>query len=151
MRDPHVVEVINYDRVATTYELKEAFEFRKDLKHHWLQKLCIKVLKKLGAYCLKENISYVRHVIDVDNMAKRVWVSRRAVIEHLARDPGTLLIGSADYAELMGSPEMRSMMAFSGSFAVDGRNGPTLCGMKVVVVPWMSGMLPVPDSLIRNL
>jgi hypothetical protein len=135
------VDYIETERRVTSYVNKELFEFRKDKKHHWLQKLCFWVLSKIGSHSIGEKVSYTQHRIDTPNFMEKLYRQKHGLLDLYNAEGERLLIGNDEYMELTGNPEIRHMMHFTGEYR--GRHG-ELLGMKITVIPWMSGILVVP-------
>lgn len=56
----------------------------------------------------------------------------------------TLLIGSVDFAEMMGGPQMRQAVHFEAEYNTQDRFGTKVAGLTVRVIPWMRGILVMP-------
>lgn len=127
---------------------KEAFEIRPEKGYLWLQCAAFWLLRKIGTFRTGMDVKFTQHRIDERDFIARIYKSKRAVVDQMAHDPGTLLIGADDWRELMGGERIQSMYKFSSSIDWHDRNGPRVIGMRVVIVPWMTGILPIPDSLV---
>lgn len=140
--DREIIDVIELRPVPKVVELKEAFEFRKDRPAHWLQRLCLWTLRKLGCFACTETVTIERHNIGRHgkNFMDRLWERREAVWGFFEDAPTRLLIGAQDYSELM-KEACTSGFSFDGRYYM-GRGGkPEVYGMKVEVIPHMRGML----------
>lgn len=134
-----VIDVLELTPVREVVELKEAFELREDRPAIWLQKLCLWVLRKLGCFACKETVRIERHNIGLhgDTFMKRLWARREALYGDFNRKPTRLLLGAKDYQELMGEVCTQGF-SFDARYFM-GRN--EVMGLKVEVIPHMSGML----------
>jgi hypothetical protein len=141
------IEVIRQERITTVVEIKEAFEFRKDRPAHWLQKLCIWTLRKLGAFHHSEVVTFERHVIGKKGrrFMERLFEQRCNLRDAFNREPTRLLIGADDYAELM-QEATREYFHFDAEYMRGGERYPKVCGLRVEVIPWMRGVLVMPNN-----
>lgn len=120
---------------------EDIFCLRKDRKYLWLQKLAIGILRRLGCQWTEQTVTYERVEINPDKFMDRLYTQRKEVFKFWNRECGTLLIGSEDYRELMGSPDIRQMLTFRAELR---RFPEQIYGLEVKVVPWMRGVLVMP-------
>ena len=73
---------------------------------------------------------------------ERLWKQKRSLVESFRREPTTLWIGAEDYADLMDSPMIRESFSLCASFNYGRRE---VYGLTVKVIPWMRGMIVMPD------
>ena len=123
-----------------------AFAVREDRPHLWLQKACCWVLGKLEAYRQDTQTKIEYRTIDADSFMVRIAKQHSAVFELLNRRPKELLIGAQDYAELMHEADTNFPFSFRASYAVGERGVAQIMGLKVRVIPWMRGVLVVPNE-----
>ncbi|MFH1625364.1 MAG: hypothetical protein ABID54_09455 [Pseudomonadota bacterium] len=135
-----VVEFIETEEIRTPCEYHDSFQVRHDRPYVCLQRICCWVLKKVGAFNMGENITVRRHIIDTDSFIERIFRQNEGLHRRLGQGGEVLLIGSRDYAEIMGSDEFKSMV----SFPVQYVNRNQIMGLTVHIIPWMSGMLVMP-------
>ena len=140
-----IVEFVSMREVRTTYEKKDVYQLRKDRPARWLQKVCLWVLRKLGAYHIVDDVKIERYVIDADNFMSRLY-KQQGVLLRLDMDPTHLLIGAEDYAELMREVAATEMLTFRAEYY----HGHSIMGMTVHVIPWMRGCLVLPDKALRD-
>jgi hypothetical protein len=123
-----------------------SYVFRKDKKHHWLQRLCFRVLDKLEAYKKVEHITFSTHRIDTDYFVDRVMRQQRDIFNYYHPDrPVELIIGAEDYNKLAGTPEFNQLVEFEVPLHFNGRGRHRLMGLRVTIVPWMQGILVIPE------
>ena len=148
MKDRPFVDVIELRRVPKIVPLSDAFEFRKDRPAHWLQRICLWTLRKLGCYSSKEVVEVTRHEIGRrgQTFINRLLKAKALIWGEFEREPQTLLIGAEQYAELMNEVASNAMFSFIAEYYVG--NGtcrpPTVVGLTVKVIPWMRGILLLP-------
>lgn len=150
MDDRPFVDVVELRRIPRIVPLLDSFEFRKDRPAHWLQRICLWTLRNLGCYSSKEVEEVTRHVIGRrgETFMNRLLKAKAAIWGHLEREPQTLLLGSEQYAELMHEVPSNVTFSFGAEYYMgNGANRrPTVVGLTVKVIPWMRGMLLLPDS-----
>ena len=138
-----VVEFVHLHEIRSPYELKDTFEFRKDVSWHWLQKLCIFVLRKLGAFSIAESVTMERHTIDGDTFIHRLF-KQQDILMQFNRKPTTLLIGAEDYAIMMNEVAATQAFQFGAEYGHSGK----IMGLKVKVIPWMRGYVVMPEGVL---
>ncbi len=143
MDKDYYIDVIELRRISQVKELKDAFELRTDRPAVWLQRLCFWVLRKLGCYAHLDTVRVERHDIGKhgDSFMSRLLARRNAVMGSFEREPTKLLIGSAEYAELMEEAISNSPFNFDARYMKGDIRNPTVYGLKVEVIPYMRGML----------
>lgn len=138
MNTRQTIEFITLNTIAEHYDVTVAFQLRTDRSLPWLQKICIFVLRKLGAFYRGQTLTVERHPIDAKSFMERI-VRQRAELEVLFyRQPTQLLIGAEDYAELMDELVAATRLF---SFKADYNVANQVFGLTVKVVPWMRGVL----------
>lgn len=141
------IECIGFQQIPVFTEMKDAFEFREDRPAHWLQRLCLWTLRKLGCHASLETVKIERHVIGRKGERFTDAILRQADnLLDFNRQPARLLIGAEDYAKLMGEPTFETGFNFHTEYNIGNGRGrrPTVCGLTVEVIPWMRGMLVMP-------
>lgn len=147
------IEVVEHQRFDLPFSYRAAYEYCPQRGWKWLQRVCLWTLKKIGAHSMGMMPHFERKVIDRDKFVAKLYAQQRAVFDLMVNRPGTLLIGAEDFHEAMDQPEMKNIFQFSASVQmgrVDDRGQPhySIMGMRVIVVPWMRGMVPIPDDLL---
>lgn len=137
------IAVFNERKTLVSTPSPDSFTLRKDRKHLWLQKAALWVLAKLDARKIDEAMAYTRHVIDSDDFMKKLFESKRAIFDACHEHPETLLIGPEEYREIMGGPLARQLIQFDAQYYAGRGGAPLVMSMRVVIVPWMSGILPI--------
>ena len=124
------------------------YQFRKDRKHHWLQNLCLRILKKLDARYIEQmtDIKCDTVRINTGDFLKNLLEQRREIEREFNRRPTRVLIGSEDFDEVMNTKTMRNMLQFPTTykFNVDdgyGRVVGQVMDLNVEVIPWMRGVI----------
>lgn len=141
MRDSRLVEFVETRETSVPFVLKDRYEFKPKGRLQSLQRWAWKFLhwRKAMEQAWDERITYTRHVIDTQSVVERLIQQRSALFDYGA-EPKELLIGSQDFAELMGAPEIRQALDFQAEYM----SGRRVMGLRVCVIPWMRGMLVMP-------
>lgn len=86
--------------------------------------------------------NFVEHEFSADSVMDQLFRQRAELFRCLQREGQRLIIGSADYAELMNAHEARDMhFEFEARVANGDRQ---VIGLTVEVVPWVKGMVVMP-------
>jgi hypothetical protein len=128
----------------------DAYKLKPHGRFAWLQRLLWRGLRRFKALeqAHEPKTTYMRHVIDDAEFMRRIFKQRDALFK-VSREPTRLLIGSRDYAELMGCPEIHQMFDFRTEYHIESSGrGPRIVGLKVTVVPWMEGLLVLPEGVL---
>ena len=130
---------------------EQRYNFRSDRKHQWLQKACFWILEKLRCQSIMHEIEYERHTVDtedfIDQLIEQCGILDNCYGEH----PKKVLVGSKVYQEITGNLHICEKLHFergirmkklmpNGRFPVE-----YFMGLEVIVVPWMEGVLVMPD------
>lgn len=141
-----IVEFVAHREITNRIVREGVFEFRKDRPAHWLQKLCFFVLRKLGAFRIDDVISVERHIIDSDEFMGRLFEQNVNIQKFFNMRPERVLIGSEDYSKLMEQEIARHQFGFSARYAISHN----IFGLKVEVIPWMRGILVMPEEKMQQ-
>ena len=123
--------------------VEDQFEFRPDKKHPRIQRLLFKLLKRWGCFATYQPVEVERHAIDTIDFMRNLVAQDRNLVEHYHHRGEVLLIGPHEYSELTGNPELREVFEFPSQYHRDG----CVYGMHIKVIPWMSGMLVMPEKI----
>lgn len=125
----------------TTWELQgDAFGLTPERGWVWLQKLCIWVLRKLGCFYNKPEVEIKRHIIAPDDFMERFFKQSNA-LEDLRMRPAAILVGAEDYRDLMQSSLANEAFSFPARYGHGGQ----ICGLEVIVLPTIRGMVVLPE------
>ncbi len=138
------VSFIGLDSKEVLRLVPDAYRVREERPAVWLQRLCCWVLHKLGAVHDFPEMQYTRIDVDKGAFMDRIFKQKISLDYVYHYKPERLLIGAEDYQELMGGPEIRSMLTFDAGINVRDRNYTHVMGLRVTVVPWMRGLLVMP-------
>lgn len=127
--------------------MKDTFEFRKDLKFHWVQKLAFKVLRKIGCYSTLHEPIISRHVIRPDDIMQNLFEQNAELMDLYDSSGGYLLIGPEEYQRLTSNPDIQRVLTFNTEYHKGGFEHHRIHGMQIKVIPWMKGMLVIPNNI----
>ncbi len=139
------IREVDFVTLRTTTKLRavpDAYMLRKDRPAQWLQRVCLFILRKLGATAQTETTEVRRVRLDGEKFIARLFQQKEELFHQFGYEPCKLLIGSADYEDLMGTPEIHHIMRFPAAYGI----GNTIADLDVIVVPWMRGMVVIPDK-----
>lgn len=122
-------------------EYKDRYEYRPGAKCPWLQKICFKILARLGAYAVGETIGYETYAIDVQNVVETLYMQCDAVRGYHGEQLGCIVMGREDYIRMM---RCEAPYLY---FVIDATSV-KFCDIKIHVIPWMSGVIVLPRGVL---
>lgn len=151
---PHdTVEFVEILPIHQPLTLTNAFSFRPDRGYLWLQRICFRILRAIGAFHQTESVTYQRTIVS-RRATMDALIRMKDVLAQLGNGGETLLIGPDEFKQLTNStaPQIRPF-AFDLEYlrhTATGSDGtprrPTVLGMRICIVPWMKGMIIVPKD-----
>lgn len=119
----------------------DRYEFKPTGRLQGLQRLAWRFLEWRGAVpqARDEKVTFTRHAVDTGDILTRLQKARIGIFDY-GQEPGEVLIGSEEFAELMGSP----MIHHAATFHTEYHRGPQVFGLPVRVIPWMTGVVVMP-------
>lgn len=135
--DDRYIEIL--EPVRALVMLEDRFAFNKKRRFHWLQRLLLWGLAKLGCHAWDETLSVSR--FRPKAVLEALRRQRIAALKWGVDRPLEMVIGTEDFEELMGLPEFR--YAFEFHVPRDHRDRKFM-GMHVRVVPWIKGVVVYP-------
>lgn len=137
----NIVQFVETRESVRSFIVPDHFKFKPRGRMQFLQRWAWRFLQwRLALEQAYEDRSFfTRHTIDVDDVMQRLMKQRESAFAH-GFDPKELLIGSEDFAEMMGSPRIHQAMEFHTEYSRDRR----VMGLRVRVIPWMRGTLVMP-------
>jgi len=143
--EPQIVEFVSTNYEQRYSPVTNAFEFRKDKKYHWLQKLCCKIMKKIGAHYMMPYTTIKRTTIDTQDLLNQINLQHKEVFKSFNMRPTRLVIGVEDFQDLMGVTDVERYMTFDTQYSgSDSQGNRKIFGLNVAIVPWMKGMVVLP-------
>jgi len=137
------VSTVKYIEMATTHEVvefKDHFTFRKDRKHYRLQRFALWILRKLGCYSnvAQPKVSY--HEFNPKNILEGILGQKGGILKSYDYRGEYVLMGPKQFDELGGFLEVNKLF----SFKVEVYSNERVFDMKIIIIPWMDGVLVVP-------
>lgn len=138
-----VISVVEHQRLTEIKEIKSQFELRPERGYVWIQRLCVWLLAKIGAFANVPSVTVARHDVgkEGDTFMMRVMRSKHAVLGSFDRDPTEILIGPEEYSTLMGELIHYGQFEFESRYFRHVEGETRVYGLKVRVIPWMRGIL----------
>ena len=123
--------------------LSNQFELRKDRPFLCVQKSCFWILKKLQAFAKEEKIVGVETIcFDVKDFMDNLFQQQESLLSCYGLEPKNVLMGTKEFAELARIKESRYYFSSILSTQI---NAQTIFNLKITVIPWMSGILVMPE------
>ena len=105
-RDPNIIEFFCLEQEELLVEDHTGFQFRKDKKHHWLQRLAIWVLTELGCHYTEREIRHIKISILAPTLLKFIQQQMDIITYDFHKKPHVVYIGSEEFAQLTRQPEI---------------------------------------------
>lgn len=138
-----VISVVEHLRLTEIREIKSQFELRPERGYVWIQRLCIWLLTKIGAYATGPMTTIARHDVgkEGDTFMMNLMRCQHAILGSFDRDPKEVLIGPEEYATLMHETVHYAPFEFQSRFFRNEDGQTKVHGMRVRMIPWMRGIL----------
>ena len=146
-----IVMPLELEQQRTWRELPNEYEFRPDRRFRWLQRGLFWILGKLGAYSRQAVIKTTTVHINMNDITEAAFKHAEYIHKSTGRAPRYLLVGRPEYDRFMREASDQWMrfavpMDFNAPVVMNGRRAPLFFqGMEVLFVPWMEGMVCLPD------
>lgn len=154
MKSSHILTYkVSSQKHTEVRQVTNAFTFREDLKHHWLQRACLWILMRIGAHQKVKDItcSYKRAQIESDRLVDYLIKQVHGI--HAMMDTRRhlcVLMGPDEFHEVCGEVyEYGDPLRFGLDAAVYRNGRREIMGMKISIVPWMKGVLVVPAEVLN--
>ncbi len=140
-----IVRIMEPKKLFMPIEHKEKFALRTDKRFVWLQRILFLGLKKLGAYDQGTYETMTVHTIDQKDLANKLAVMWNAICQFEDRPPVAVYMGEKEFTELTNN---RLSVGMGFSFNLAAHDQGSFRGMRIIVVPWMEGYLPISDNYL---
>lgn len=147
----YFIEGVTRERMIEHLKLANTFSYNEKKGWAWLQRLCFRFLSWRGCQHERAVTSFTRRRIDPDMVVEALFKQKRTVTEMLGRGGEIVIIGSEDYAQMMRESELGSPLCFSANYDHAAGGHRTAMGLRVVVVPWISGMVVLPREIAKEI
>lgn len=146
MNEPYNIYFSPTKPVTLITELDSAYQFRKDKKHHWLQKICIFILNKLGAKKMISDNIITRYEVKPQKFLDQLLDQKYYIIKQLNMTPKELLIGSEEFAKIMREEDQFRYFTMKLDYRYGTHESIFVSDLKVTVIPYMKGMILIPKG-----
>lgn len=142
------VQYVTTHRSATLHDIADKYEFRSDKGYRVLQRFLFFILRLIGAYAQEKDVSISHFAIDTESFMDRLMQQHGDLLYEHNFYPELILMGATDYQRMMGDKEMQYLVRFNTQYSVkcSRYSGVEIYGMRVVVVPWMEGIVVMPKT-----
>jgi hypothetical protein len=131
------------------FKSPDTFRFNERSKHHWLQKLCLRILARLNCHVMEETYKVVRLSLappDREAIANAILQQRELLDYDYNLRAAYVLMGSKEFKDIARQKhDSLNMFAFD----VTLRNQFRYFDCEVRVIPWMSGILVMPKEALQ--
>jgi len=124
--------------------IPDTYSFNRARGWVWLQRLALWVLNKLKCYAINSVITCTRHTVELPKLIEAIHRQNSELLSMYDLRGERLLIGAKEFSDLMNS-DIYNLVSFTLPYRTS--YSPTIMGMKVTVIPWMSGLLVLPKEL----
>ena len=129
----------------------DKYTFCEDKGYVWLQRLCFRVLSKIGAYAQEWTHVYRRVGFDNNDLLKLLLEQEKTFYSLIYnRKLERIYMGPDDYQDLMMGVERLGMIpiTFVSFVKICSPNNPygSWHDIPITVIPWMKGVLMVPKD-----
>jgi hypothetical protein len=146
----NMIRFYETETTKSVLQEKDKFEFRRDLKYPRTQKLCFWLLKKIGAFANTDIVTEKRFLFDCPDFMEKLYKMDEVVFNHVHRGARHVLIGPEEFHDMIADTEIKHCVSFTGNYRYGNNSGIQIMNMTVTVVPWMSGILPLPRGFDSN-
>lgn len=136
--DKQYIQFVERAAITTLTEALGYYTVRRDKPFVWLQEICCWVLNKLGAHYQVSTIAYTQHYVDISNLVDGIYKQIRILDRDRNIQGRRVLIGSEDFVKLCSAPDAQYHLTTYASSLNFG-------GLTVTVIPWMKGILVLPE------
>jgi hypothetical protein len=120
-------------------------------KFKWLQKVCVAILRRYGTEYANDEIRYKTIAFEPECVITGIQEQvAHALSRHNTSRDGYILVGHSDAHRLFGECASNNVWGYSTSAMYQSGMQRTVLGLRVIVVPWMDGMLYVPESILEG-
>lgn len=114
-------------------------------KMNWIHKLAYKYLTKVGVIVpnMAEQVKYETFTINKNELLKNLHAQIGDIYQITNSRNNRVLMGYDEFQRMVDSPELNRnhVFAFDMNASYD-----SIMGMKIEVIPWMSGILVIPND-----
>jgi hypothetical protein len=137
------IQFLKTDRIDKFVSVPGRYQFTEAGRWKWLQRQAWRFLQWSGAIkaSVDHTFAFERVEFDGQDLINNILKQRSEIFEHHHGEPKTLLIGSEDFEQLMGLPQINSAMSFFAELHGGYGGERRIFNLQVRVIPWMRGTL----------
>jgi hypothetical protein len=135
--------ILNEDMV----EMPDAYCFNKAARFHWLQRLCLWILKTLRCSAWVKHTERLYREPTGQTIIDQIWEQQSEVFGLLNAEATVVLMGPEDLEKLLRLDATTHEHAVHWKAEIQGNGSPRhprVLGLDIVTVPWMRGVLVAP-------
>jgi hypothetical protein len=137
----------------TCSDLLFQYEYRPDRKWCWLQRVCLWILNKIGAFSQQVTNTYGVVTIEHERLASFVRDLQRSARRNGEPSPHRILMGWRTVEQFIQGEEGRDFFRHQVSFGVPSYRPrykrAEFCGMEIFCVPWFAdGTVVLPSQYL---
>jgi hypothetical protein len=136
-----MIEITFPQQELVATPVTDAYSYRADKPLRWLQRLCLRILDRLGCQYYHNMVTYKTARGEVDTLLDAIRDQVLAIDYTYARKCEYILIGRDKMRELWGE-------VVDYPLAIDvpaTSHAREVLGMKLITVPWFEGIVCLPD------
>jgi hypothetical protein len=119
--------------VSTERQVGGAYIFTKSARFHWLQRLCLRILDRLGCQYSRVEMEVKTHRLERAKVSDFVHAQAWAFRKVYGELPGAIIVGQAQADELFSWGDLMTQFAF------DAPN--EYMGITVIIAPYFDGVV----------
>jgi hypothetical protein len=136
-----------FKETTQSFLVPEAYKFDQTKKYPWLQKLCLRILQKLGCQHYESRIVVEEVSINTRDFLDAFFEQHKCLDFCYRYQPKHLLIGVRDFQNLQAIPGINRLLTFDASTKLySSDEGYFFYDLKVTIVPWMDGWVLLPKE-----
>lgn len=142
------VTIYNMKTTRIKKELFDTFCFRQDKNFHFIQKIALKLLSKLGCTASVFDEKYSRIEIDSEDFMRSFMAQYKTVLENTHYDPKMVYMGPKDFEKFARVSWGDGVNLKEMNIPIELRNNGQkyIIGLRIIIVPWMDGVLIAPKG-----
>lgn len=125
---------------STRYQYKEAYAPNPERPLFWLQRLCCRILDKLGAWYYQDRVQYQTVDMNLGDLVQALYTNVRDIRLLTGKQSKYLIVGRQQQMEILKWADPFYVRVDASRF-----NRIEFYGLTVVCVPWIDGLFVLPD------
>lgn len=134
------IEFVQTRSHITSVLVENRYEYNPRKKFKLLQKLCFWIVHQIGCFSYDKTVSFTRHIVEPDRVVKYIHEQKVHLLDLYHYEGERILMGAKEYEKIVGDKEVMRIVTFNGQYGF----GQSILGLKITIIPWMSGILVLP-------